>query len=135
MSKNFNKLLNFVPAAKSASGTGLPTRCFDCSGKALYGTSMSDWEQPKNYGWEDVEYSFGLNDEATIRVSRILNEACHVFYYHRDGNWESSYKEQYASELAVEFKQYSNLSSRLLKSNDRVVKMVAFRALELLKDK
>jgi hypothetical protein len=94
---------------------------------------MSDWEQPKNDGWEDVEYEFGIDEEGTKRVSRILNEACHVFYYHNDSNWQSSYKEKYASELAAEFQRYPKLSSRMLRSNDRVVKMVAYRALEIIK--
>lgn len=93
---------------------------------------MSNWEQPKNDGWEDVEYDFGLDEAATERVSFLLNEACHVFYYHKDGHWNSSYKERYAADLAVEFKKYPELSSRVLRSKDRVVKMVAYRALELI---
>lgn len=95
---------------------------------------MSDWEQSKNDGWEDVEYDFGLDNSATNRISHILNEACHVFYYHRDGNWNVSYKERYASDLADEFKQFPELSSRVLRSKDRVVKMVAYRALEIIKE-
>jgi len=95
---------------------------------------MSNWEQPNNDGWTDVEYEFGLDEEGAKRVSHILNEACHVFFYHADGNWNDSYKEKYASELAKEFQKYPDLSSRVLRSNDRVVKMVAFRALEILKE-
>ena len=95
---------------------------------------MANWEQLKNDGWEDVEYDFGLDEEATRRVSHILNQACHVFYYHQDGNWKTLYKERYASELAIEFQQYPELSSRVLRSNDRVVKMVAYRALEMIKE-
>lgn len=95
---------------------------------------MNDWEQPKNDGWQDVEYDFGLDDESTSRVSNILNEACHVFYYHGDGYWKDSYKERYANELADELRLNPKLSSRVLRSNDRVVKMVAYRALEILKN-
>ncbi len=95
---------------------------------------MSDWTQPKNDGWENLNYDFGLDEEANSRVSHILNEACHVFYHHRDGVWDSLYKERYASKLASEFKLYPELCSRVLRSKDRVVKMVAYRALELIKD-
>ena len=93
---------------------------------------MADWKQPENDGWEDVEYDFGVDPETTKRVSHILNEACHVFYCHADGNWESIYKERYANELAKELKLKPELESRILRSGDRVVKMVAFRALEIL---
>jgi hypothetical protein len=95
---------------------------------------MTDWEQLKNDGWEDVEYEFGLNEENAKRVSRIINEACHVFYHHSDGNWKSLYKERYASELAEEFRRNPELSSRVLRSKDRVVKMVAYRALEIIRN-
>ena len=98
-------------------------------------TIMNNWEQPKNSGWTDVEYDFGIDVEATKRISHILNEACHVFYYHADGHWQSSYKERYATELANEFKLNPDLSSRVLRSGDRVVKMVAYRALEILTGK
>ncbi len=93
---------------------------------------MSDWEQPKNDGWEDVDYDFGLDQADNQRISNILNEACHVFYYHSDGNWKSEYKERYANDLAEEFRKYDKLSSRVIRSKDRVVKMVAYRALEIL---
>jgi hypothetical protein len=95
---------------------------------------MSNWEQPQNDGWTDVEYEFGLDEQETKRVSYILNEACHLFYYHADGNWNKTYKERYAVELAKEFLKHPELSGRVLRSNDRVVKMVAFRALEILKE-
>lgn len=96
---------------------------------------MNDWEQPENDGWEDIEYDFGLDQEANQRVSDILNEACHVFYYHQDGNWKPEYKERYANDLALEFNKYNKLSSRVIRSKDRVVKMVAYRALEILDGK
>ena len=94
----------------------------------------TNWKQPKNYGWEDVDYDFGVDSESTKKISHILNEACHVFYYHADGHWKSSYKDKYALELAKEFELLPELSSRVLRSSDRVVKMIAFRALELLKE-
>lgn len=92
---------------------------------------MENWEHPKNDGWDDVEYDFGIDAAGNERVSHILNEACHVFYHHQDGNWNSSYKDQFAKQLAKEFSKYPELSNRVIESKDRVVKMVAFRALEL----
>ncbi|MCV6638036.1 hypothetical protein [Candidatus Albibeggiatoa sp. nov. NOAA] len=95
---------------------------------------MADWTHPKNDGWTDIKYDFGLDEDASKRVSHILNEACHVFYYHADGHWIKMYKDRYASELMQEFLSNPNLSSRVLKCGDRVVKMVAYRALELMKE-
>ena len=89
----------------------------------------------KNDGQDDVEYDFEIDHDhdGNDRVSHILNEACLVLYFHKDGNWQASCKERYASELAAEFQKYPELSSRVLGSKDRVVKMVAYKALEKLK--
>lgn len=92
-----------------------------------------NWKHPKNDGWTDVSYDFGSDQALNKGVGYILNEACHVFYFHAEGTWAKFDKESYAELLAIEFKKHPKLSYRVLKTNDRVVKMVAYRALELLK--
>jgi len=86
---------------------------------------------PKNDGWTDVAYDFGLPAEDNTRISHILNEACHVFHYHAGGTWASADKDHYASALAGEIALRPGLVGRLLSTPDRVVKMLTYRALEL----
>jgi hypothetical protein len=88
---------------------------------------------PKNDGWTDVEYDLG--DTATsLQVGAILNEACHVFHHHAGGTWNTHDKEVYARRLAPELRQRPGLAGRLLSTEDRVVKMVTYRALEHLNE-
>jgi hypothetical protein len=100
------------------------------SGRALGGT-MTIKNLPKNDGWTDIEYKFGDDDVENARISAVLNEACHVFHCHAEGVWLSHDKDSYASELAEELRLRPSLAGRLLKTEDRVVKMLTFRALEL----
>ena len=94
---------------------------------------MKDWKHAKNDGRTDVEYDFGQVDSGNRRVSDILNQGCYVFYDHAEGVWENSDKDSYAKSLADEFLTYPMLSARRLKCEDRMVKMIAYRALELIK--
>jgi hypothetical protein len=87
----------------------------------------------KNDGWTDIIYDFGLGAELNKRISFILNEACHVFYYHADGTWKSNDKDNYARQLAEEIRKTPSLIRKLIKLEDRVVRMVVFRAIELNK--
>ena len=89
------------------------------------------WKHPKNKGWTGVEYNFGVEPELNKKLGETLNEACHVFYYHGDGNWITTYKDQYARLIAEEFRARPSLIKKLLGTEDRVVKMVAYRAIEL----
>jgi len=88
---------------------------------------------PKNDGWTDVQYELGSDPGDNARISRILNEACHVFRYHASGRWKSEDKDAYAKLLMVEIRARPSLVGRLLNTDDRVVKMVTHRAVELLK--
>jgi hypothetical protein len=90
-------------------------------------------ELPKNDGWKDVAYEVGANAEDNKRIGAILNEACHVFRHHAEGTWVEHDRDAYAQELAKEIAVRPGLVGRLLHTEDRVVKMVTYRALELLK--
>lgn len=95
---------------------------------------MSLKELPLNDGWTDVAYDLGESDEDNQRIGAILNEACHVFHHHAGGTWEARDKDVYARKLAAELTARPGLAGRLLTTQDRVVKMVTHRALELLKN-
>lgn len=115
----------------------LPSRCSGLAARAAepgrWAYEMaSRWRHPKNDGWSDVVYDFGLPSPDGSALSAILNEACHVFRRHADGHWKSQYKDKYASLLAARIAAHRGLSHRLLRSGDRVISMLTHRALELL---
>jgi len=87
---------------------------------------------PKNDGWTDVAYELGSDPEDSARISKILNEACHVFRHHASDQWKSDDKDAYAKRLMEEIRRRPSLVGRLLNTDDRVVKMVTHRAVELL---
>ena len=91
------------------------------------------YKHPKNDGWTDVNYDFGLDPELTERLNRVLNEACHVFHLHAEGVWKSSDKDAYARLIASEIQQRPSLTRKLLGTEDRVIKMLTYRAIELNK--
>jgi hypothetical protein len=93
---------------------------------------MSIPKLPKNSGWQDLEYDLGLGAEGNARVGRILNEVCHVFHGHAEGVWRDHDKDAYASLIANEIREKRSLVRVLLNTDDRVVKMVTYRAVELL---
>ncbi|MFM8331271.1 MAG: hypothetical protein ACKN9T_06250 [Candidatus Methylumidiphilus sp.] len=95
--------------------------------------SNDKWQHPKNDGWQAVAYDFGAEPELQAVLNRLLNEACHVFYCHADGNWETLYKDKYANQLAKAISENPWLIHRLLGSGDRVVKMLTYRAISLAK--
>jgi hypothetical protein len=89
-------------------------------------------ELPPNDGWNDVAYDLGTDPEDSARIGAILNEACHVFRLHAEGTWAERDKDAYAGKLAKEIAARPGLAGRLLHTEDRVVKMLTYRALELL---
>jgi hypothetical protein len=88
---------------------------------------------PKNDGWTDIVYDLGADPADSARIGAVLNEACHVFHHHAEGTWETQDKDAYARQLVPELQRRPGLAGRLLSTNDRVVKMITYRALELLK--
>jgi hypothetical protein len=94
---------------------------------------VSRRELPTNDGWKDVAYDLGSSREDNERIGATLNEACHVFRLHAEGTWAERDKDAYAHRLAKEIAARPGLAGRLLHSKDRVVKMLTYRALELLK--
>jgi hypothetical protein len=101
-----------------------------------FGANMpSRWQHPKNDGFSDVDYDFGLPDADRRALASTLNEACHVFRMHADGHWASVYKDRFAGALAAHISAHPGLPHRLLRSGDRVIAMVTHRALELLNER
>ncbi|HEX2881990.1 MAG TPA: hypothetical protein VHO25_20870 [Polyangiaceae bacterium] len=93
---------------------------------------MAHDKLPQNDGWTEIAYDLGTNIEDSERISKLLNEACHVFRHHSDGHWKSDDKDAYAALLAAELRRRPSLAGRLLNTDDRVIKMLTYRALELL---
>ena len=94
---------------------------------------MKKMTPQKNDGWTDEYYDFGHGDELNDRISEILNEACHVFYHHASGVWSSNHKDLYARKLIPDLDAHPSLIGQMKQLDDRVVKMVVFRAIELMK--
>lgn len=92
---------------------------------------MSNWKHPKNDGWAEINYQFGLVEDEANNLSLLLNEACHVYHRHAEGDWRTSDKDSYASEILKFMVKHPELESRLLRCGDRVIKMLVFRAIEL----
>lgn len=87
----------------------------------------------KNDGWNSLDYHFGNDEELNQRLSALLNELCHVFHYHADGNWKNHDKPKYAQQLAIEIKQRPSLIRKLLKLRDPVISNVTYAAIDLNK--
>jgi len=87
--------------------------------------------KPNIEAWGDPVYALTADDSANIRISAILNEAAHVFDWHAEGLWKSTYKEGFARLLAAELAQRPSISRKILKLEDRVFSMVLYRAIEL----
>lgn len=68
---------------------------------------------------------------AAVRLEQLLEEAQHVFECHADGRWRTAYKDWYARELLEALDADPGLERRLRASEDRLARMLLFRALEL----
>jgi len=88
----------------------------------------------KNDGWNDIAYEFGDDEDLNEKLSFILNEACHVFRYHADGNWKEIYKPKYAKMLAEHITKKPSIIKKLLKLKDPVVGNITYAAIEITKN-
>lgn len=88
-----------------------------------------------NDGWKDLEYELTADPVVNARLSKILNEACHVFHLHAEGVWASHDRDAYAEKLRIEIAERPSLVRKLLALGDRVVRMLAYRAVELEKER
>jgi len=82
----------------------------------------------------DIAYEFGDDKALNEKLSFILNEACHVFRHHADGNWKELYKPKYATMLAEHISQKPSLINKLLKLKDPVVSNITHAAIEITKN-
>lgn len=89
----------------------------------------------KNDGFNSLDYNFGEDEELNEQISFILNEACHVFRYHADGNWQEVYKPKYAKMLAELITIKPSLIKNLLKLKDPVVSNITYAAIKITKIK
>ena len=88
-----------------------------------------------NDGLRDQEYAFGDDQDLNSRMSALINEFCHVFRSHPDGNWKSTYKPKYAALMAVEISRQPSLIRKLKALKDPVVSNVTYAAIEINKQK
>lgn len=91
---------------------------------------MANGKKPDNDGWTELDYSFGDDDEFNARLSKLINELCHVFRQHADGNWKSFYKPKYVALFAEEIRAKRSLARKLIALNQREVSNVTYAALE-----
>jgi hypothetical protein len=88
--------------------------------------------KPNLEGFGNPRYplSAGPDDEP---ISAILNEAKHVFEWHKEGLWNSEYKDGFASLLVPYIRSHPKLIRQVLDLDQRVFSMVVYRAVELEK--
>jgi len=76
-------------------------------------------------------------DPALVEQLRdLLGDAGHVFKCHGEGIWSvpGGYKDYYAGCLAEIIIEHPNLVQSLLKTGNRLIKMIAYRAIEMQKE-
>lgn len=73
------------------------------------------------------------NGPDDVPISAILNEAKHVFEWHKEGLWNLEYKDGFASLLVPYIRNHPKLIRQILDLEERVFSMVVYRAVELQK--
>jgi hypothetical protein len=89
-------------------------------------------DKPNIEGFGLPLYAVSPDSETNSRISAVLNEASHVFNWHKEGLWKSEYKDGFASLLIEDLKAHPKLIKSIIKLDDRVFTMVVYRAVELL---
>ena len=66
----------------------------------------------------------------------LLGDAGHVFKCHGEGIWSvpGGYKDYYSGRLSEIIGEHPNLAHRLLKTGNRLIKMLTYRAIEMHKE-
>ena len=85
----------------------------------------------------DIDYVIVPDDPELNRyLSKLLNEAWHVHQHHRDGHWNKAggYKDTFAARIALKVRVDKSLLQKLLNVRDRVLSMLTYRAIEMLKE-
>jgi hypothetical protein len=85
----------------------------------------------KNDGWENIDYNLIEESDENKKLSHVLNEACHVFYHHATGRWEED-KLFFVNEIIPFIKKHPSLIKKLLATKDRVIKMITYKAVEII---
>jgi hypothetical protein len=73
--------------------------------------------------------------EVVASLKELFGEAGHLFECHADGTWAGpeGHKDRLALRLCEILRTRPNLAHRLIKTDNRVVKMITYRALEISK--
>ena len=97
-------------------------------------------DDEKDYGG-DLKIRKALADvdrdpDLVAELQELLGTAGHVFKCHGEGVWSvpGGQKDYYAGCLAEILVRYPNLPHRLLKTGNRLVKSLTYRALEMQKE-
>lgn len=87
--------------------------------------------QPNIQGFGNPVYSLSTNAEENMALSAILNEAMHVYDFHKEGIWVLEYKDGFAKLLVPSIQRHPKLIRSIIALNNRVFSMVVYRAVEL----
>lgn len=85
-----------------------------------------------NYGFNDLYYEFSNEDSFNEELSFLLDQCCHVFRAHADGNWKTLYKQSYVKSLSVFIEKRPSLIRKLLALKDPVIQNITHAALQEL---
>ena len=79
-------------------------------------------------------FTVSPNGEENAAISAILNEARHVYDWHKQGIWKSEYKDGFVRLLIPYLQNHPKLIPNINGIGDRVFSMVVYRAVELIKE-
>lgn len=99
----------------------------------------SDAHNRTGFGYEapmDAVSRIDRDPNVVAALQELFGEAGHVFDWHAGQTWSvpGGDKDRYARALVEILKTKPNLAHRLLKTGNRIVMMITYRALELQKD-
>lgn len=93
-----------------------------------------------NEPWGDIEPARalkGIDRDPVIveRLQAIFSDAGHIYKCHAEGVWAiaDGDKDRLATQLVGVLETHTGLTGRLLKLDNRLIRMITYRALELMK--